>query len=166
MPTNCLSVLDHFVGLALKGIRVTKCTVKLAGKRLIFLIWLEKRNYSVLSILNNNIQNTYYVLYVLLKFHEILAMLTFRNVNIAFLNLCKSCVCDSFTSFVFPYGGDRTRALSSEYKIDQASYHLTSQRKSFLIQKHWVQIPKRPFLISVNTCKVSWQTLMCYCFND
>ena len=46
-------------------------------------------NYSVLSILNNNVLNTYYVLYVLLKFHEILAMLTFRNLNIVFLNLCK-----------------------------------------------------------------------------
>ena len=31
LPTNCLSVFDHFVGLALKGLRATQiCVVGLA----------------------------------------------------------------------------------------------------------------------------------------
>ena len=29
LPTNCLSVFDHFVGLALKGLRTTSCTFSL-----------------------------------------------------------------------------------------------------------------------------------------
>ena len=43
-PTNCLSVLDHFVGLALKGLRKHKTTV-----------WFHnKLQLPLINLLNNN----------------------------------------------------------------------------------------------------------------
>ena len=32
LPTNCLSVFDHFLKLALKGLRVVICTIMFTGK--------------------------------------------------------------------------------------------------------------------------------------
>ena len=58
-------------------------------------------------------------------------------------------VCFLFMSLIIPLERGRTRALSSEYKLNKRivqigwpSYQLTSREKSALVQKPSVRIPK------------------------
>ena len=52
LPTNCFSVFDHFVGLALKGLRFLKTTLDLVKLGIIKTGWTAR-------IIENNVNEIY-----------------------------------------------------------------------------------------------------------
>ena len=50
LPTNCLSVFDHFVKLALKGLKVV-CLSKVLKLRIVTIFWLNDRYIVIICVL-------------------------------------------------------------------------------------------------------------------
>ena len=93
LPTNCLSMFDHFVGLALKGLS-SKRQVSSALRTRIIAFFTEVRSRGIFRTLSNIYDGTFLRNLLMAKRRLLMAKVTycadaFCNKIIAFCNKCR-----------------------------------------------------------------------------